>query len=697
LRFYLAIMRPNLPGTSRIVALATDAYPRHSEGDMIELADGRLLLAWGRKVGASDFDTGTLVGAFSTDSGRSWDDEPHVILQPWGDVTDVMSISLCRSPRGVHMIFLGRGPHQETDTRVYQMLSTDDGATWGEPQLISSGGYNVVNNDRVIRTSNGRIVIPVSYCAPEAPMAFEIVFCLLSDDDGVTWREGERQRAEGVVLQEPGVVECADGSLFMIIRTTSGRQYWARSHDGGNRWTTPEPTQLVSPAAPATVVRAPECDDLWIFWCSNPQGAAAAWAERNPLSFTISHDHGATWGEPLLIEDDEAKAFSYISFDVVGEHAHLTYYDWSKGQPNFHMCNLRQRTIPLAWLRGETVPPVFRKHPTPVLQQNQEWESSFTTLGASVLIDDGTWRLWYTNGIVDQDNGRFALLYAESKDGIHWRKPVLANAVSPGTNIVLPHQGDSKAKTFLASAQREGERVVLFAWREAPERAGLYRYVSSDGEQFQAEPDRPLISAWWDGAAQQLTGAGRISNDAFSVLQNDDGTYTYFAAYAVESVDPRTHIAHDNIPGRLRYIARADSPDGIDWTDTQVIIQPDYAIDAPDTQFYGLNVVPYRGLYLGVLHTYFVESQIIQPEWVWSRDGWEWHRTRTSCISLGDEGSFDSRMIVFGDLELVGDELVWLYSGSDWRHNQHADQYVRTCIGRATVPLRELDRWVDSL
>ena len=36
------------------------------------------------------------------------------------------------------------------------------------------------------------------------------------------------------------------------------------------------------------------------------------------------------------------------------DQALLTYYDWEdRGQPSFHMTSLRQRTIPLAWFRGE--------------------------------------------------------------------------------------------------------------------------------------------------------------------------------------------------------------------------------------------------------------------------------------------------------------------------------------------------------
>jgi hypothetical protein len=83
---------------------------------------------------------------------------------------------------------------------------------------------------------------------------------------------------------------------------------------------------------------------------------------------------------------------------------------------------------------------------------------------------------------------------------------------------------------------------------------------------------------------------------------------------------------------------------------------------------------------------------------VWSHDGYSWARTRTPAISLGDEGAWDSRMIVFGDIIQTPDELVWLYSGNDWRHNEYAKKDKgRSCIGRATVPRKDLDAWLATL
>src|SRR5881628_658603 len=98
------------PGISRLISVASKEFPRYSEADVIELTDGRLLLAVGRKGGSEDFAKGTIIGLVSRDNGTTWDDKPHEIQGSFDDVGDVMSVSLCRSPRGIHLFFLARGP-----------------------------------------------------------------------------------------------------------------------------------------------------------------------------------------------------------------------------------------------------------------------------------------------------------------------------------------------------------------------------------------------------------------------------------------------------------------------------------------------------------------------------------------------------------------------------------------------------------
>ena len=60
----------------------------------------------------------------------------------------------------------------------------------------------------------------------------------MSDDSGRTWREARDWWAlpgrSRTGLQEPGVVELPDGSLYAWCRTDTGRQWEMRSRDQGD-------------------------------------------------------------------------------------------------------------------------------------------------------------------------------------------------------------------------------------------------------------------------------------------------------------------------------------------------------------------------------------------------------------------------------------------------------------------------------
>jgi len=120
-------------------------------------------------------------------------------------------------------------------------------ATLSAPQpLIREHEYHVVNNDRIIQSRDGRLVVPVAQHRMNiAGFANPgLIFYLLSDDDGKTWKESAssyyRCFPDGNGWQEPGVIELADGRLWSWMRTgwpgvqsQCGRQWQSFSEDGG--------------------------------------------------------------------------------------------------------------------------------------------------------------------------------------------------------------------------------------------------------------------------------------------------------------------------------------------------------------------------------------------------------------------------------------------------------------------------------
>jgi len=425
---------------------------------------------------------------------------------------------------------------------------------------------------------------------------------------------------------------------------------------------------------------------LWMLWINR---AGGAWKDRTPLSVAVSHDHGATWERIGDVENDPKHSYGYVSVTPIDRQVLLTYYDWEDGgQASFAGTNLRSRLIPREFFARRAMPPVFVSRREPVITEN----SAIVSANSGLLVERGRWRLWYTQGTLGPDGERLRVHYAESRDtGMTWK------TFGPAT---LGEVGD-KSNTYHPSIHRVGDQIIMHVWRaDAADDSGLYRYVSrDDGKSFAPDPDGPLmVSNWTKPNRAKLAGEGRVSNDAFDVLLNPDGRWEYFAACLERASDPRKIIKHDNAAGWLRFIGRATSVDGKSFSVPQIVIRAHYdAGDAFDTQFYGLQVIRYRDFYLGLLHTYHVKSQIVQPEWAWSHDGENWVRARVPCISLGDEGSFDSRMIVFGAIVMTDDELIWLYSGSNWRHNAFKLGKVRSCIGRASVSRKDLEAWLATL
>jgi sialidase-1 len=677
-------------GFSRRIFVASAEFPRYSEADVIQLRDGRLQVALGRKDGSADIAPGTIIGAYSEDGGLSWSDEAHVIQERWGEKSDIYSTSFCRSLRGIHLFFMTRGKEPRRDTQVFQIVSSDEGKSWSEPERVTPReGYHVMNNARVVRVSGGRMIAPCAYVETDIDKQYtqQRIYCAYSDDDGQTWKESSDLIVEKHPLMEPGVAECADGSLFMIIRTAMGTVWQARSSDKGATWTDLKSSELPAPAAPATLVRAPDSKDLWLFWCDKAKGN---WKGRVRIVFASSSDNGRSWSQPRTVEEDPKGSFGYVSFLVVNKQALLTYYDWrDHGQPNFQKTSLRERLIPLAWFRGDVTPPVFRTSAQPVVRQDQPYEGKIVSINSGVIVDKDLWRLWYTTGVLDAKGEKLKVCYAQSRDaGLTWEK----------RGVVLPPEG-AEFDAYHPCVFRDGALLVMYVWRREPGGAsGLYRYISQDdGVTWLRNPRDAVILAWWTKQAKESTD-GRVSNDAFDVLHDDNGTWTYFAACLEKASDPREDIKHDNIPGQVRRIGRAVSADGAEFSAVDVVLRPDYAMGDPyDTQFYGIHVFRYRKFYLGILFTYHVQSQVIVPEWAWSHDGVSWARTRVPCVSLGDEGAFDSRMIVFGRVIMHGDELVLLYGGMDWRHNAFKKGAVGSAIGRATLPRAGLDAWIESL
>ena len=292
----------------------SDGNPRDSEGDFIRLTSGEILYVYTHYYGESggDHASARLMSRVSSNNGMTWSERDALVLENEGQM-NVMSVSLLRlRDNSIALFYLVK--ENAGDCRPFLRYSYDEGKTWTQRiSTIRTPSYNVVNNSRVVLLSEGRILVPVARHVYRGGDLYNYeskasVFCLISDDGGRNWKQGEEvPNANSIVYQEPGVVELADGRLLMTIRNTSGRQYFAYSSDRGATWTESFPSPLVSPASPATIKREPNGDNLVAVWNESTNA-------RNPLTIAILSPDGLKILKKKTLDkaaDNEARGYCY--------------------------------------------------------------------------------------------------------------------------------------------------------------------------------------------------------------------------------------------------------------------------------------------------------------------------------------------------------------------------------------------------
>ncbi len=334
-------------------------FARHSEGAFIRLTDGRILFVYSRfKNSFHDNAASDLVACASCDEGETFTPPQLFLPASLYGVRNVMSVSLLRMQNGdLGVFYLVKHPETGLNT-IHLSRSRDEGETFYRHQTISlpdRQAFLVVNNDRVVRLSSGRILVPVAFHRSGVDGAGKWYFdyhgyaaFLYSDDDGETWRESRdivyppfTHSETG--LQEPGAVELKNGALWCYCRTDKLCHYEFFSLDGGNTFTAPQPSRFSAPDSPLHIVRRPNSGELIAIWNPIPKYNGRETTKvnlgRTPFVFALSRDEGATWSKPRVIEDDPQCGYCYPAVFFTGDGAMLLAY--CAGGPEDGLCLAR--------------------------------------------------------------------------------------------------------------------------------------------------------------------------------------------------------------------------------------------------------------------------------------------------------------------------------------------------------------------
>ena len=346
--------------------------PRNSEGSFLTLRDGRILFVYSRFKGEkpADWIPADLWGVTSEDNGYSFG-KGSVLLTCEGEgAENIMCPSLMRMENGdMGLFYLAR----LTYSRIHMFLrrSSDEGQTWGERILCTpQEGFFVVNNDRVVRLTGGRILIPAA-CHRSGekngtePKDGEDIFFdsrseavfFFSDDDGNTWEAARgkccmpsmRNCATG--LQEPGVLELSPGILWGYARTDLGRQYEMFSVDNGNTWTGAAPSWFTAPNSPLSMKRGPK-GSIYAVWNPIPEYTGREkktgifTGGRTPLVLAVSTDNGQTFTEEAAFETEEDHGYCYCAIHFLEDGMLLAY---NGGGPEDGSCLSRIKIRRILW------------------------------------------------------------------------------------------------------------------------------------------------------------------------------------------------------------------------------------------------------------------------------------------------------------------------------------------------------------
>ncbi len=348
------------------IAEARDEIARHSEGSMLELKDGKLLLIWQefkKGKGDSDFFPGRLVAKTSRDGGLTWDGFRVVVENLKGDI-NVFSPSLLRLPDGsILFCFMRYHSFDKAKNRyppasAFAWLSRDEGQTFTPLATLWKEEPITLCSATLRRLSTGRIVLPVNRDPSKKgePDRWE-ANVIYSDDGGKTWTMGESWvTAPKRGAMEPHVEELRDGRLLMVMRTQMGSIYQAHSKDRGKSWSASSSLGVEAPESCPELIKIPATGDLLLVWNASKYDPkwASHFGKRTPLSVAVSKDDGKTWSKPRHLEVDPGAAFSNPGTCFTKAGKVIVNYWTCRYQPNGSMSNypihLKAAIVDVGWL-----------------------------------------------------------------------------------------------------------------------------------------------------------------------------------------------------------------------------------------------------------------------------------------------------------------------------------------------------------
>jgi len=298
----------------------------------------------------------------------------------------------------------------------------------------------------------------------------------------------------------------------------------------------------------------------------------------------------------------------------------------------------------------------------PLFGEEYPWEPRLDNVYPNVVWDRAKqlYRCWYTPFTVWQLDEKAStpqisrtryreagVCYAESADGLTWRKPLLAEFPFHGqpSNVVLPLAADAG----VLWDRHDSDPARRFKLLYRPETDGklgpLATGFSPDGLH------------WTAGRSLGLTLQADTHNNAIWAPT--------LHRYVVLTRDWKPAAADKT--KRVRWVARTESPDFVRWAPAEKILG---GLD-DHHQVYSMPIFYYAGVYLGLPTIYEDLTDRTHVELTWSKDTVHWQRVNPGQALIGNSpqpGAYDWGCVYASVPVFESGRIAVYYGGSAGIH-----------------------------
>ncbi len=307
--------------------------------------DGRLFAIWyGGKTPDEDRNNYVML-VTSGDGGRTWSDEILVVDPDGEGPVRAYDPQVWLAPDGRLWLFWAQGmlsPGTPCRCGVWTMVCDEPTAAslrWSAPRRLCDG----VMMGKPLTLSDGTWVLPVSFWHKRERGSAAL---LVSSDRGATWQERGAADVppEVRVFDEHMIVERRDGTLWMLVRTTTGIHEGV-SADGGRTWSPLQPSPIPHVCS-RFFIRRLASGRLLLVRHDPGEGRLArpgSWGDRSHLTAYISEDDGRTWRGRLLL--DERLGVSYPDGDQTADGTIHLIYDYLRVKGQILLAVFREEDV----------------------------------------------------------------------------------------------------------------------------------------------------------------------------------------------------------------------------------------------------------------------------------------------------------------------------------------------------------------